>query len=55
MNLDDTPGGAEDVRGFRIEAAKTRYNIGAKVNQSVGEELISNFKGRWQAGGASFL
>jgi len=45
LSLNDRPQVREIFKGFRIEAVKTRYSVGAARSQAVGEVLISNFKG----------
>lgn len=44
LSLNDRPQVREIFSGFRIEAVKTRYSVGAGKNEVVGEVLISNFK-----------
>ncbi len=44
VSLNDTPGVREVFANFQIEKVTTRYSLSAKVNKTVGEVLITNFK-----------
>lgn len=43
LSLNDTTGVREVFGDFNLEKVKTRYSVGAKKNQQVGELLITNF------------